>query len=211
MKHLFFVAVIALRLSAAAAPEARPRPGLLFREDFRETPAATPITQEHMANPSLVLTCHGPAAAKIKKSHHDRPADDPYYVWSGDTDANWAVSFKPRDTLMDLSGQAKVKWRAKQTGYRQLRLIIKLASGPWLVSDQFDADSVDWREREFVIADIKWRVLDITKVVEGRWEPNPNLARVEEIGVTDLMRGGGTPASSRLDWIELYARSVPRG
>jgi len=47
-------------------------------------------------------------------------------------------------------------------------------------------------------------------IVEGKWEPNPDLSRVEEIGCTDLMVGGRTPASSRLDWIEIHGHPVPR-
>jgi hypothetical protein len=40
---------------------------------------------------------------------------------------------------------------------------------------------------------------------------NPNLSRVEEIGFTELMRGGGHGASgSRVDWIEVYGKPVPR-
>ena len=37
------------------------RPGLFFREDFKETPAATPITQDHLSNPNLLLALYGPA------------------------------------------------------------------------------------------------------------------------------------------------------
>jgi len=33
---------------------------------------------------------------------------------------------------------------------------------------------------------------------------------VDEIGFTDLMAGGGSPASSRVDWIEVYGRPVSR-
>ena len=193
-----------------AAQPAPTRPGLLFREDWKETPAATPVTQQHVTNPELVVSRHGPAEAKIKKSHHDQPADDPFYIWSGDADGNWAVSLRHNRSLIDLSGQSRIRWRAKQSGFRQLRVILKLADGKWLVSDQFDADAADWREREFTVADLRWRILNIAKVVEGKWEPNPDLSRVEEVGFTDLMSGGGTPASSRLDWIEVYGRAVPR-
>jgi hypothetical protein len=186
------------------------RPGLLFREDWKETPAATPVTQEHVAHPDLILTRHGPGEAGIRKSNHDRPADDPFYIWSGNAEANWAISLRHRTSLIDLTGQSKIRWRAKQSGFRQLRIIVKLAGGGWLVSDQFDDESTDWRIREFNIADIRWRQLNIEKVTEGRWEPNPDLRRIEEIGCTDLMPGGRTAASSRLDWIEVYARAVPR-
>ena len=207
---IFFLFAAGLTSRFIAAEEAASRAGLLFREDWRENPAVTPVTQEHVANPDLIMTRHGPGEAKIRKSHHDKPADDPFYVWSGEADSNWALSLRHSRVAIDLTGNAKIRWRAKQTGFRQLRIVLKLANGRWIVSDQFDDDSADWRVREFNLSDIRWRVLDIEKVTEGKWEVNPDLSRVEEVGITDLMAGGRTAASSRLDWIEVYARGVPR-
>src|SRR4249920_3079402 len=63
------------------------RPQLFLREDFKETPAATPITQDHLSSQSL-LAVYGPGKAGLKKSHHDTPADDPYYVWDGTCEGN---------------------------------------------------------------------------------------------------------------------------
>src|ERR1043165_9493418 len=103
-------AVWLLALGCAVAQE---RPGLLFREDWKETPAATPVTQEHVVNPDLIVTRYGPAEALIKKSHHDKPADDPFYIWSGDCDRAWAISLKHKTSAIDLTGQAKIRWRAK--------------------------------------------------------------------------------------------------
>jgi peptidoglycan/xylan/chitin deacetylase (PgdA/CDA1 family) len=183
--------------------QARPAP--LFREDWKETPAATPATQDHVANPDLVLTLHGPGRDLIKKSHHDQPADDPYYIWSGDTKAPWAISLRHRGGPIDLSGRARVRWRAKQSGFHELHLIVQIDEKQWLVSDQSDGPAPDWREREFAIADLTWRTLDIANIVEGRPVEQPNLTKVLAIGVTDLRAGGGTPASSRLDWIEVSA------
>jgi peptidoglycan/xylan/chitin deacetylase (PgdA/CDA1 family) len=186
------------------------RPALLFREDWKETPAATPATQDHVANPDLVLTLHGPGRESIKKSHHDQPADDPYYIWSGDTKAPWAISLRHRRGPIDLSNQGRVRWRAKQSGFHELRLIVQIDDKQWLVSDQSDGPSPDWRERELSIADLTWRTLDITNIVEGRPVERPNLTKVLAIGVTDLRAGGGTPASSRLDWIEVYGAPMAR-
>ncbi len=201
--------LLVLSLFAAVA-WAQDRPGLFFREDWKEIPPETPISQKHVANPDLILTLHGPGASGLKKSHHDKPADDPYYLWSGQAEGNWAMSLRHRTMDADLTGLAKIRWRTKQAGFRELRIILKLADGTWLVSDQSDPPSTDWRIREFNIGDIRWRELDIEKVVEGRWVENPDLSRVREIGVTDLMRGGGSFACSRLDWIEVYARGVKR-
>jgi len=186
------------------------RPGLFFREDWKESSAATPITQEHVANANLVLKLYGPGKDGIKKSHHDTPKDDPFYVWSGTCPAQWAVALRHRDSFVDLTGLAKIRWRSKQAGFRQLRLIVKLADGTWLIADQADGESRDWREREFNIADMRWRRIDIDKILEGSQVEKPDLGRVDEIGFTDLMAGGGTPACSRLDWIEVRGRPVKR-
>lgn len=201
---------IALVLGLFCAAAAQNRPGLFWREDFKETPEATPATQEHVANPDLLLGLYGPGKEGIKKSHHEKPADDPYYIWSGTCKANWAVGLRHKTSDVDLTGLAKIRWRSKQAGFRQLRIALKLAGGAWIVSDAFDDASVDWRVREFNVSDIRWRKLDIKTVVEGAWVEKPDLSRVEEIGFTDLMPGGGSIACSRLDWIEVDGQPVKR-
>lgn len=163
-----------------------------------------------MANEDLEIELYGPAADSIRKSHHEQPEDDPYYVWSGAADGNWAVTLKNSSAYVDLSEYSKVVWRSKQSGLRCLHLILKLADGTWLISDQCDGPSEDWRLHQFNIADIKWRTLDIETVVEGKPVENPDLSRVDEVGFTDGRRGGGTDASSRLDWIEVYGGSVEK-
>jgi hypothetical protein len=186
------------------------RPSLFFREDFKETPAATPVTQEHIANKNLILGLYGPGCDSIRKSHHDTPVDDPFYVWSGLCIGNWAVTLKDTKSYVDLSGYAKVSWRSKQSGYRCLHLILKLANGTWLVSDLYDNQSKDWRICEFNIMDISWYLLNIKTVIEVRPVKDPDLSKVDEIGFTDLMTGGASDACSRLDWIEVYGKSINR-
>jgi hypothetical protein len=187
---------------------AQTRPGLFFREDWKETEAETPVTQNHVKNPDLLLALYGPGRQGIKKSHHDKPADDPFYIWSGTAEGNWLVTLRHKTDLVDLTGQAKIRWRSKQAGFRELRIVLKLADDSWLVSEASDGPSEDWREREFNIQDIRWRALNPKTVVERRWVPNPKLDRVAEIGFTDLMTGGASDACSRLDWIEVYGRPV---
>jgi hypothetical protein len=197
-------------IGGVAAIAAQDRPGLLFREDWKQTPPETPVTQAHVANSDLILSLHGPGKSGVKKSHHDQPADDPYYIWSGTATGNWAVSLRHKESYVDLSGQAKIRWRAKQAGFRRLRIVLRLADGSWLVSDASDPASLDWREREFNVADIRWRKLDIRTIVESAWVERPDLTKVDEIGWTDLMTGGESVACSRLDWIEVYGRPVRR-
>jgi hypothetical protein len=194
---------------AQKAPEDN-RPPLFFREDWKEIAPVAPITQEHVANPQLLLALYGPGKDGVRKSHHDTPKDDPYYVWTGSCPQNCAITLRDKEAYADLTGLAKIRWRTKQTGFRHLRLIVKLADGSWLVSNYAEGPTADWHESEFTIADIRWRRLDIKTVVEGAWVDKPDLSRVDEIGWTDLMVGGNTPASSRVDWIEVYGRPVKR-
>ncbi len=70
--------------------------------------------------------------------------------------------------------------------------------------------SGDWRIREFNMGDIQWYGLNIEQVTELSPVPNPDLSRVKKIGFSDLMPGGMSQACSRLDWIEVSARSVSR-
>ena len=186
------------------------RPSLFFREDWKEIPAATGVTQEHVSNGDLLLNLYGPGCDSIRKSHHDKPVDDPYYIWSGLCQGNWAVSLKSKTSWVDLSSYSKIVWRSKQVGFRELHIILKLSDGTWLVSDKCDEPSKDWRIFEFNLADINWYKLDIKNVIEGQPVTNPDLSKVDEIGFTDLMRGGQSIACSRLDWIEVYGKPVRR-
>jgi hypothetical protein len=190
---------LALLSMATTAPPEKP----LVREDWRETPAALPVTRAHVSNPDLELVLLGPGRDRIKKSHHDQPADDPYYVWSGEAGGTWAVALRYKTGAVDIT-RGRIRWRSRQSGYRQLHPIVQLSDGSWLVADNAVPASGEWRVDEFVVADLTWRALDAETIVEGRPAAEPRLDRTTAVGCTDLMRGGGTPASSRLDWIEVY-------
>jgi hypothetical protein len=186
------------------------RPQQFFREDWKEIPAATGVTQAHVVNKDLILGLYGPGCDSTRKSHHDTPADDPYYIWSGLCRGNWVVTLKNTKSYVDLSSYGKILWRSRQSGLRCLHPVLKLADGTWLVGSQGDCLSKDWRVTEFNIADIDWYSLDIKSVIEIKPVANPDLSKVDEIGFTDLMTGGGSDASSRLDWIEVYGKPVKR-
>jgi hypothetical protein len=201
--------LISLILPAAYC-SAQYRPPLFFREDWKEIPATTPVTQEHVLNKDLLLGLYGPGCDSIKKSHHETPSDDPYYIWSGLCLGNWAVTLKNTKSYVDLSCYGKILWRSKQSGIRCLHVVLKLADGTWLVGSHGDCISKDWRITEFNIADIIWYSLNIKSVIEVKLVANPDLTKVDEIGFTDLMTGGASDACSRLDWIEVYGKPVKR-
>ncbi len=188
------------------------RAPLLFREDWTATPPAIPLTQRDVANPDLKVAVHGLGPPLVKKSFHDAREWDPHYVWSGLAETPWAVSLSLADEgLLDLSGTATVRWRSRQSGFRALRAVIELEGGRWLVSEQADPASDQWRVNELAFSSSRWRVLDAKTVTEGPWANAPDLTRVRSVGFTDLMPGGRSRACSRLDWIEVYGQRVPSG
>lgn len=209
MKSLFFIPATLIMFSVYAQDY---RPELFFREDFKETPAEIPVSQKHIANSDVIFATYGPGQDSLKKSHHDKPLDDPYYMWTGLCLDSWAVTFKHQNSDVDLSSFSKIKWRTKQAGFHQLRIILKLADGSWLISDVAEGPSADWKITEINISDINWWEFDIDNIKEVRpIKPEElNLSKVEEIGCTDLMRGGISRACSRLDWIEIYGKAVAR-
>jgi hypothetical protein len=204
---ILFGAAVASTQSGMAQSQSK----LFFREDWKEIAAALPVTQDHVSNPHLILTLYGPGADAVKKSNHPEIPNDPFYIWSGECKGSWAVGLRHRSEDVDLSAaDARIKIRSRQSGFRMLRLILKLGNGSWLVSDAAQDYTEDWVEKEFTISSIRWRKLNIENVTEGQWVEKPDLRSVVEIGFTDLMAGGGTPASSRLDWIEVWGRNTRR-
>jgi hypothetical protein len=197
-------------------------PPLFFREDWKLDPKAPNVNTadepEHMigqgdvANPNLEVRLYG-------HKEGTRIADQTYnkqvYAMTLLCESNCAITLRHKTNDVDLSGVATIKWRTRVSGFHYLRPIIKLADGTWLVGDKFSSLSTNFVDTEFQVVDIRWRNLDIQNVVEARdgyWVDYPDLTHVEEIGFTDLMRGSGhgSGGGSRIDWIEVYGKSVPR-
>jgi hypothetical protein len=207
-KKLILLAVCALGGYASMGNLQNGSEGLVFREDFKEIPAAIPINQTHIANAELKLALHGPAANVIKKSHHDSIKNDPYYVWSGLCKGKWAISLSKSNALIDLSSGGRFRVRTKQYGYHILKIVLGLEDGEWLVSDRGFGETPDWHVFEVDASRLRWRTLDMETVKAGETVKEPDLTRVRSVGWTDLREGEGSAGCTRLDWIEVYGREV---
>ncbi|MBZ5643771.1 MAG: hypothetical protein LAO19_13495 [Acidobacteriia bacterium] len=208
-----------------AQPQPAPRPQsppLFFREDWTLAPGLpninTPQEPEHaivpadVANPNLEVRLYGDKAGILTVN---QPGNKNItYVMTLLCASNCAVTLRDKNNDVDLSGLATLRWRTRISGFHMLHPVVKLAGGAWLVGDHATPWSTDWVESEIQLADVRWQPLNIETVTEGRgdkWIDNPNLTRVEEIGFTDLMPGSGHGApGSRLDWIEVNGKPVPR-
>ena len=68
--------------------------------------------------------------------------------------------------------------------------------------------SKDWRKFELKFADLDWSRFDPLKIDRGKDESPASLETIEEIGLTDLQAGGGSKASSRVDWIAVWGNEA---
>jgi hypothetical protein len=198
-------------------------PPVFFREDWKydstqpnvNTPREPehPIVQGDVANPNLEVRLYGDKAGTrmVDQVFNDHMT----YAMTLLCTSNCATILRDKNNDVDLSGVATLRWRTRVSGFHYLRPILKLADGRWLVGDKATTFSTNWVESEIQLLDVRWRNLDIENVVEARdgyWVDFPDLSRVEEIGFTDLMRGAGhgSGGGSRIDWIQVTGKPVPR-
>lgn len=177
---------------------------VLWREDWAEIPPERPITQKHVTHPHLSIHLYGGAVGYFKKSHHAERPNDPFYGWSGRIkDGAWATTLRDTRGPHDLN-DVILRWRVWQTGGHSLRIVLRLANDSWLVSNPVAPTTEDWMVLAHRLDESNWNILYMDpNPTLGDPVEAPDLSDVLEVGFTDLQAGEGSPASSRVDWIEL--------
>lgn len=203
----------------AAAPANRPapalRPPLFFKEDWQQSAQGGehPVAADSIANPSLELKLYVPAG-EVLLTGKAGDENNPIHVWLGLCTSPCAVAFRDRTRLADLTGLARIRWNTKMSGFHQVRPIVKLADGTWLVGDRADGSSSrDWLVSEISYADLRWLKLDIARVVTvGTFLDKVDLSKIDEIGFADLMPGSGHGPGGWSDvaQVEVYGKAVAR-
>jgi hypothetical protein len=192
------------------------RPPLFFKEEWKpaKNPAEAPVNPaEAVASPNLELKLYGLSGKDIQLTGVPQNEANPLHLWTGLCESVCAAALRDKENYVDLSGLAMIRWVTKVSGFHQVHPILKLADGIWLVGDHADGSTIDWHENEFSIADVRWRRLNIAKVVTtGDWVNNPDLTKVDEVGFTDLLPGSGHGPGgwSDVGKIEVYGKPVKR-
>jgi len=192
------------------------RPPLFFREEWKQTPAGGEhpvVVSEALSNPNLELKLHGSTGKEILMTGSAQDENNPIHLWTGMCTTPCAVAFRHKEKFADLSGLARLRWNTKVSGFHQIRPIVKLADGTWLVGDYTDGTVRDWLFTEFSFGDVRWMKLDITRAVTtGSILDKVDLSKVDEIGFVDLMPGSGHGQGGWVDvaQVEVYGGSVPR-
>ena len=202
------------RAAAAPAPP-RVRPTLVLREEWKETTETgdIPVSQQFVANANLELKLYGPGSKGLMITGSAANPQNPTHVWTGLTTANSAITLKDKSNFLDLTGQAKVRWVTKVSGFQRIHPIVKLADGTMLAGDWADGSTGDWKENEAYFAEMRWVKVDPARIVTtGAFLEKADLSKVDEFGWSDFMAssGHGQGGWSDVGKIEVYGKAVPR-
>jgi hypothetical protein len=200
---------------AIQKPGMTPRPPLLFRETWRLPPHTGEPTDENMrVTPEVVtsdhlqVTLYGPDASVVRAAEHEGRID----LWTGMARSPVAVTVRDRRSLVDLTGAARLRWIVRTNAIHTLYPVAKLADGRLIVGDRGITTAGEFLQVEIAFSGMRWYGLDPARVVVLTEVTNPDLRRVDEVGLATLAPGGGhgIAGSANLSTVELFALPVPR-
>jgi hypothetical protein len=189
-------------------PAAQPAQ-LFFKETWKDFSGNVPMTQDFVVNPDLKLHMYG---AGPEDFHVTNEGNVPH-IWNGLCVSSCVLTLSHKESYVDLTGKAKIRWYTKTSGFHEVRPVLKLADGTWLIGDHFDANTFDYHESEFYLSEVRWLKLDMPKVqTKGDLLAKVDLSKVDEIGFGDLTPGSGHGSGGYSDvaWIEVYGKPVKR-
>jgi hypothetical protein len=196
-------------------PGMKPRPPLLFSEPWRLPPHTGEQNDENMrftpavvTNPRLEVKLYGLDAKVIRAAVHEERID----LWNGMTASPTAVTLRDRGNYLDLSDPARLRWIVRTNAIHSLHPVVRLADGRLIVGDRRIDTHGEFLSVELAFSGMRWYGLDPSKVIVLTEVNNPDLKRVDEVGVAMLSPGGGhgIAGSVNLSNVELFAYPVAR-
>jgi hypothetical protein len=169
--------------------------------------------QDNVGNANLALDVIGPSGKEVQATGIPGNKGNPMHVWTGLCAGPCGVALRDKQNYVDLTGLASIKWITKVSGFHEIRPVVKLADGTWLVGDQTSGSTVGWLENELSFKNMKWLRLDPEKAVtKGNFVQHVDLGKVDEVGFIDLMpsSGHGPGGWSDVAQIEVYGKPVAR-
>ena len=200
---------------ATQKPGMAPRPPLLLSEPWRLPPHTGEPTDENMrfspavvTNPRIDVTLYGRDAAVIRAAVHEDRVD----LWNGMAASPVAVTLRDRRNYVDLTDAARLRWIVRTNAIHPLHPVVRLADGRLIVGDRGITTHGEFLTVEIAFGGMRWYALDPLKVVVLTEVANPDLRRVDEVGVAMLAPGGGhgIAGSANLSTVELFAYPIPR-
>ena len=196
-------------------PGMAPRPPLLFSETWKmppytgeQTDENTRVTPAVLTNANLEVKLYGPDAKVIRAAVHEERVD----LWNGMTASPSAVTLRDRRNFLNLTDAARLRWIVRTNAIHSLNPVVKLADGRLIVGDRSITTHGEFLSLEIAYSGMRWYGLDPNKVIVLTEVVNPDLSKVDEVGLAMLSPGGGhgIAGSANLSNVDLFAYPVPR-
>ena len=191
------------------------RPPLLFREDWRlpkhegdATDENTRFTPAVVPNERLEAKLYGTGSAPVRAAEHEGRID----LWTGLATSPVALTLRDKRNYLDLTGLARLRWIVRTNAIHTLYPVVKLTDGTLAVGSRGISTDGEFVQVEIAFSGMKWYTLDPQKIVVMLELKNPNLSKVDEVGLASLAAGGGhgIAGSANFSTLELFAKAVPR-
>lgn len=197
------------------SPAMTPRPPLLFDEAWQLPPhTGEPddvnmrFTPAVVTNPRIEVRLYGPDASVIRAAEHEERVD----LWTGMAKSPVALTIRDRRNYVDLTDAARLSWIVRTNAIHTLYPVVKLANGALIVGERAVTTFGEFLRVEVAFSGMRWYGLDPDRIVVLTEVVDPELSRVDEVGLVTLAPGGGhgIAGSANLSAVELFAYPVPR-
>jgi len=197
------------------APPPATRPALLFKEEWRLPPHEGAPTDENMRfTPAVVASdrieakLYGAGSSLIRAAEHEGRID----LWTGLATSPVAVTLRDKRNYLDLTGLARLRWIVRTNSIHTLYPVVKLANGTFAAGNRGISTDGEFLQVEVAFGGMRWYTLDPVKVVVTSEVKDPDLSKVDELGLVTLALAGGhgIAGSANLSTVELFAKGVPR-
>ena len=122
------------------------------------------------------------------------------------------MTLRDKRYYLDLTGLARLRWIVRTNAIHMLYPVVKLKDGTLAVGSRGISTDGEFVQVEIAFSGMKWYTLDPQKIVVMLEVKNPDLSKVDEVGLASLSPGGGhgIAGSANFSTVELFAKAVPR-
>lgn len=165
-----------------------PVPSLLLTLTLRNE-ARLPLSQQTIATPNADVQLYGDGRNIIVATGSGPQLPRLFF---GLCTGPCGFTLRDRDHYLDLRGRASIRFTTIVSGFHRVRPIVRLADGTLLIGDQAEGSTTDYHRYDISFADCRWLRLDPVRGVTlgGTWV-QPDLSKVDEVGVFDVIPGSG--------------------
>jgi len=202
----------------------RPAPPVQLFELTLQNQSRAPLSTRAVTTPSVDVQLYGDGKNIVVATGNGPQLPRLFF---GLCTGPCGFTLRDKEKSFDLRGRASLRVTTIVSGFHRVRPLIKLADGTLLVGDQAEGSTADYHRYDISFADCRWLALDPVRGVTlgGTWV-QPDLSKVDEVGVFDVIPGSGAwpnagqpverqPAPPAGGWIavaslELWGQSTAR-